>query len=54
MLGAIIICFIVGLLIIAPFSENGRGCLGIIGALIGIVILGAIALFGFALLLQGS
>lgn len=57
MLWFLAICFIVGLVAMMPFSEDARGCLGaglkIIFSIAGIVILGALILFGLLALIFG-
>jgi len=50
MLGFILTCFVVGLIIVMLFTEEGRGCLGgfvaLIFILVAITALGGVVIFG--------
>lgn len=56
MLGLIVACFVIGLIVIMLFSEEGRGCLGglfgLIFILVGITALGGMVIFGVLYLLS--
>jgi hypothetical protein len=56
MLGFILACFVVGLIIVMLFTEEGRGCLGalvgLIFILLAITALGGAAIFGVLYLIS--
>lgn len=56
MLGLILICFVVGLIIVMLFTEEGRGCLGgfigLIFILLAITLLGGVVIFGALFLIS--
>jgi hypothetical protein len=57
MLWLLLLCFAVGLVVVALFSRQGRGCLvgaaGIALGIVAITALGAAILIGLALMLFG-